>query len=54
MSKKEAVQNVSGHQVPLKSLTLGFAEIGEVEVDETVQNYLDSGVLVKVEAKGTK
>ncbi len=54
MSKKETVQNVSGQQLPLSSLTLGFAETAGIEIDETAQNYLDTGALVKVEEKGKK
>lgn len=46
---KQTVQNVTGYPIGLASMTLGFTETAEVEVDETTQNYIDNGSLVVVE-----
>lgn len=45
MSKKETVTNMTGLPIPLAELTLGVAQTETVELDETVQNYIDNGSL---------
>lgn len=47
---KRTVQNVTGYPIPLAEVTLGFTAIADVEIDETVQNYIDNGSLVVIES----